>query len=235
MAYGLTSRELRSLQMEHRVAAVSLSANDVSPARRRMRDFQDAIKGLPPGTPVAYWDAGDVVFQNDLSGLWKLVESHPDKLLVAAEADKVDRTDGVMAHWIQSISDSGCREEVLSLLCGEYILNSGFAAGTVRTLTEYLLHADVLRDSELLAGSTDWGDQVALNIYCRSDPDRFLEIDSTWNYVPFGRSDPGARFTKDGYYQCWGRTVNVVHGAGGSLWNVPGYQEFCDDPFKQFS
>lgn len=234
VTYGLTPRELRSLEA-HQVSVVAMPANKVSPARRRMRDFQVALNGLPLGTPVAYWDAGDVVFQNDLSELWEIVQSHPDKLLVTTEAGRIHPSDGVMAHWIQSIVDKECRKEVLSLLCGEPILNSGFAAGTVAVMTEYLRRANALRDSKLLLGSMDWGDQVALNVYCRSDLDRFMQVDCSWNYVVFARNDADAYFSKGGYYRCLGKTVNVVHGAGGSLRRIPGYVEFCNDPFTTFS
>ncbi|MFO0899354.1 MAG: hypothetical protein U0836_18165 [Pirellulales bacterium] len=35
----------------------------LSPARRRLVDFAAIVAGLPSDSPVAYWDAGDVVFR----------------------------------------------------------------------------------------------------------------------------------------------------------------------------
>ena len=36
-------------------------------------------------TPVAYWDAGDILFQDRLGPLWDLVAASPDLLLVTEE------------------------------------------------------------------------------------------------------------------------------------------------------
>ena len=44
-------------------------------ARRRLREFADITRLLPPATPVAYWDAGDILFQSPLVLLWELVRT----------------------------------------------------------------------------------------------------------------------------------------------------------------
>src|SRR3712207_9120729 len=53
--------------------------------RSRVRDFPRVIERWPDDTPVAYWDAGDVLFQGRLAPLWDLVRAHPEKVLAARE------------------------------------------------------------------------------------------------------------------------------------------------------
>ena len=55
------------------------------PPIRRLRDFADVVASWPEATPAAYWDAGDVIFQNRLAPLWTLVRSQPGKLLAVGE------------------------------------------------------------------------------------------------------------------------------------------------------
>jgi hypothetical protein len=45
----------------------------------------------------------------------------------------------------------------------------------------------MLKGSELL-GTSDWGDQMALNVYCHSDPSRWKTIDQRWNYCIHDRA-----------------------------------------------
>src|SRR5260221_8222051 len=81
LVYGLYPSERRALSREWRVEVVPLPPpHEISPARRRVWDFQPVIERLPPATPVAYWDAADVVFQASLQPLWEMVRANPDKL-----------------------------------------------------------------------------------------------------------------------------------------------------------
>ena len=63
----------------------------------------------------------------------------------------------------------------MALLKGRHTLNSGFAAGTAGTMLRYLKEADRLLNSPALWGTSDWGDQTAMNLYCRRNPDASLE------------------------------------------------------------
>ncbi len=85
---------------------VFVASNDGHPARRRLRDFQQAMASWPADTPVAYWDAGDVVFQDRIAPLWDLVRANPDRLLAVTEAIPY-REGEVNWRWIETIQDAG--------------------------------------------------------------------------------------------------------------------------------
>ena len=70
--------------------------------------------------------------------------------------------------WTLTIRDPAARRRAFDLLSTRPFLNSGFAAGTARTLLAYLREADRLLHSSDLLGTADWGDQTALNLYCYS-------------------------------------------------------------------
>ena len=75
LAIGLYPSERRRLGHEPGVIPVFRSENGQTVARRRLRDFIVITSALPPAMPVAYWDAGDVIFQSRLEPLWELVRS----------------------------------------------------------------------------------------------------------------------------------------------------------------
>ena len=52
---------------------------------RRLHDFARLTAELAGDTPVAYWDVGEVLFQDSLKPLWNLVAANPGKLLAVAE------------------------------------------------------------------------------------------------------------------------------------------------------
>ena len=62
-AYGLTPSEQRLLVANPGVEAVCRPTNGICPAVSRLADFAEAVARFPTETPVAYWDAADVVFQ----------------------------------------------------------------------------------------------------------------------------------------------------------------------------
>ena len=66
---GLFPSERRSLARMPGVEVI-VAPNDGHPARQRLRDFQQAVASWPPDTPVAYWDAADIVFQDRIAPLW---------------------------------------------------------------------------------------------------------------------------------------------------------------------
>jgi hypothetical protein len=187
------------------------------PAQRRLRDFADIIARWPGDTPVAYWDAGDVIFQDAIKPLWDLVRASRDRLLVARELFEFHQS-ALVTAWVESIRDPEARRRALELLMPRPVLNSGFAAGTARALLRYLREADRLRHSHALRGSTDWGDQTALNLFCATNPEAWCEVPRSWNYclVGLGRGDYRVRL--DGRTESGdGTPVYVVHGNARTL------------------
>ena len=214
VAYGLLPSERRTLSRLPGVEVVARPA-DGHPARRRLRDFAGLLDSWPGEAPAAYWDAGDVVFQDPIGPLWDLVRAHPDRILVARE-QLAYRGSLVVISWLQTIHDPEARDRALRLLMPRPVLNSGFAAGTSRALVRYFREANRLLHSPALRGTTDWGDQTALNLFCADHPDACREVSRSWNYclVALGRSD--FRTRPDGrIVSLDGRPVHVVHGNGG--------------------
>lgn len=186
VVYGLYPSERLAIAREPRTAALALSAGRISPARRRLLDFQTVIERLPETTPVAYWDAADVIFQSSLTPLWETVKAHPDKLLAVREpVPFLDNS--VVNKWTLSIRDPAARHSALELFRQNPVLNAGFAAGTAQTMLQYFREAAASWQSPALSGSSDWGDQTGLNLYCHREPNRWLEIDEGWNYCLAGR------------------------------------------------
>jgi len=181
IGYGLFPSERRRMNRLHGVECRFLPGNGMMTPKRRLRDFQPLLASLPAETPGAYWDAGDVVFQSRLQPLWNIVARHPHRLLACAEP-KWYPANPAVAGWTLGIRDPQTRGRAFRLLSRNPFLNSGFAAGTAETLLSYFREADRLLHSKELFGSGDWGDQTALNLYCHSDPQRWLRIADGWNY-----------------------------------------------------
>jgi hypothetical protein len=216
-AYGLYPSQQRTLARMRGVDVVALAASSTShPSRRRLHDFPSAVAQLDPLTPVAHWDAGDVIFQSSLQPLWQAVSGHPDKLLVACEP--VVHPQPTQAAWIASIQDPRARDEARRRVEGKPVLQGGFAAATAGTMREYLRAADHLRDSPAMQGSTDWGDQIALNLYCYGNPEKWCQIEEGWSFCLFGRPPGAVRVDGNGrFVSTEGTPVHVVHGNAGSL------------------
>ncbi len=107
---------------------------------------------------------------------------------------------------------------VQELLFHSPFLNSGFAAGAAGAMTTYFAEAARLRKSPALAGTADWGDQTALNLYCHSNPERWLEIPETWNFCLYQRRPRDFRCSALGMIRDRnGAPMTVVHGNGGSF------------------
>jgi hypothetical protein len=205
------------LAAEPGVEMVAIPDNGVCPALRRLRDFQDAIARWPDDTPVAFWDAGDVLFQGNLEPLWELVQAHPDRLLVARDASGYPENP-VIESWSNCIHDPDARRRAFELMSTHDFLNSGFAAGTARALMRYLREGNRLLHSAALRGVGDWGDQPALNIFCHTQPDAWKEISAVWNFNLAGRDSRGYRVSPDGRFETnLGEAIHVVHGNAGTL------------------
>lgn len=217
VAYGLYPSEQRQLRRRPRVDLIANSSNGVAVPIRRLLDFQISLKQLPADSVVAYWDAGDVIFQDRLTELWRLVRENPERLLVVAEPFGYPEND-VVAKWTLSISDPAARKYAFELLSTRPYFNGGFAAATVGTMLRYLRGAHELLHSNALRGTTDWGDQTAMNLYCHSEPTRFLAIDERWNYCICQRKLTDRRLLPEGrFVRDDGRPISVVHGNGASL------------------
>ena len=136
---GLRASERAMLAREPGVE-VFVAPNDGHPARRRLRDFQQVVARLPEDTPVAYWDAGDVVFQDRIAPLWDLVRANPERLLAVTEVNEF-RAGTVNWRWVETIRNPATRPRALSLFKGSRVRKSGFAAGTARAMFRYLREA----------------------------------------------------------------------------------------------
>ena len=85
-------------------------------------------------------------------------------------------------------------------------------------MLRYLKEANRLLHSPALWGSSDWGDQTAMNLYCRSNPHAWREIASGWNYCLAGRGPRDYRVSPEGRTERLdGERLHVAHGAAGNL------------------
>jgi hypothetical protein len=217
VGYGLYPSEQAVVRGLPGVRLMALPDSAVMPPVRRLDDFQQAVGPLPGDMPVAYWDAADVFFQGSLANLWSMVRKHPDKLLAVAEPCGFPFNRAIPA-WCLSIRDPAHRQRAWGLLRTRPFLNSGFAAGTARVMGEYLQAARRLRHGPELLGSTDWGDQMALNLYCHLHPDRWLAIDEGWNYCVHDRARGEVRVSPTAQVVSRRETpIHVVHGNAHSL------------------
>jgi hypothetical protein len=215
--YGLYPRKRREVERLPNVELIAQRSNDTAVPIRRLLDFQPSIERLPSQSIVAYWDAGDVIFQDRLIDLWSLARANPDRLLVVAEPFHHPENEAV-AQWTLSIRDPDARRRAFSLLSKRPFLNSGFAAARAETMLSYLRSAHQLRHSRDLQGTADWGDQTALNLYCHREPSRFLAVDDRWNYCLCGRRSGEVQLDSNGHFvRRNGHGISVVHGNARTL------------------
>jgi hypothetical protein len=217
LAYGLWPTEQRSLAAIAGVEPVFLDENGVAPAIRRLHDFQAVVARWPDETPVAQWDAGDVVFQASLEPLWELVRGCPDRILAVREPARHPENRAV-AEWTLSIRDPEARRFAFDLLSPRPFVNAGFVAGTAHAMMEFLGEADRLLHSPALIGTSDWGDQTALNLYCHTYPERWKEVPEGWDYTIYQRDQREYGVGADGRFEtASGEPIRVVHGNAGTL------------------
>jgi glycosyltransferase involved in cell wall biosynthesis len=217
VAYGLAPSDQRRLARLPGVHATFFPRSEVGVPIRRLHDFQACLETLPPRAVAAYWDAGDVVFQGRLSELWQEAATHPDQLLVAQEPISfLDNT--AMRNWTLSIKAAEHRHRAWQLMSNAPVLNGGFAAGSIAALKHYFAEAHRLRHSAEMHGSSDWGDQVAMNLYCLNAPERARITSEGWNYCLAARAAGEVYVTRDGRIaSAHGVPIHAVHGNGGSL------------------
>ena len=217
VAYGLYPSERSRLMRLPGVTWDFQPFNGVMPPIRRLADFARHLACEDPRTPVAYWDVADVVFQDSLAPLWQEVRSTPDRLAAVIEPKSYPHNK-VIQPWCLSIHDVPYRRQAFELLKRRPFLNSGFAAGTASVMRQYFETAHAMRHGPQLSGTTDWGDQMCLNLYCHLQPSRWRAIDQRWNYCVHDREAGEVVVGSTGRIQSRrGQWISVAHGNARSL------------------
>ncbi len=217
VAYGLYPSERARLATTPGVIWDFQNYNGIMPPIRRLADFARHLADEDPQTPVAYWDVADVVFQDSLTDLWNEVKRTPDRLRAVVEPKSYPHNQ-VIAPWCLSICDPKYRRQAFELLRSHPFLNSGFAAGTAGRMLAYFRSATAMRHGPQLHGSTDWGDQMCLNLYCHLNPTLWQRIDQRWNYCVHDRAAGEVVVHSDSRIQSMrGQRISVAHGNARSL------------------
>mgnify|MGYP003675470411 CR=1 FL=1 len=217
VTYGLYPSEIRRLTQFPNVHVVARPSNGKMVPVRRLHEFAEITQRLPAEAAVAYWDVSDVVFQTRLDSLWHAVAMRPDVVHAVIEP-KGYPYNAVIPAWSLSIRDPWHRSHAFELLKRHPFLNSGFAAGTAATLHRYFSAAHRMRTGPELVGTTDWGDQMGLNLYCHQQPHRWHAADEGWNYCVHDRSVGEVTVSPEGLVisRRIGK-IPVVHGNARSL------------------
>lgn len=217
VAYGLFPSERARLATLPGVRWDFQNYNGVMAPIRRLSDFARHLASENPRTPVAYWDVADVVFQDSLAELWHVVRSTPHKIRAVIEPKSYPHNK-VVAPWCLSIHHPVHRIQAFELLRSRPFLNSGFAAGTAGAMLAYFTNATAMRHGPQLSGSTDWGDQMCLNLYCHQHPDLWCRIDQRWNYCVHDRAAGEVFISHSGMIQSrTGQRISAAHGNARSL------------------
>jgi glycosyltransferase involved in cell wall biosynthesis len=217
IGYGLYPSEAARISRLPNVKFVGEAADGSMVPIRRLHSFAEVTRRLPAQTPVAYWDVADVVFQKSLEPLWSEVRQQPNKLRAVIEP-KSYPYNRIIRPWSLSIEDMQSRSKVFELLKANPFLNSGFAASTAATLTRYFDEAHRMRHGRELKGSSDWGDQMCLNVYCHTRPRDWQPISQMWNYCVHDRPPGYVVLNLQGKVSDVERNeIAVVHGNARSL------------------
>jgi hypothetical protein len=218
---GLFPSELRRLQRMWNVEVHGLRDNGVPAQIRRLHEFPRILSQLGEGAMAAFWDAGDVLFQQRIQELWSIADQNRGKLLIAREPFGHPRNIAVRA-WTETIENPIARQRIFDLVAPRPFLNSGFAAGTNDALLEYCHAAAEVQRSADFKGTKEWADQLAMNVYCHENPAVWQEIDSGWNYCLCTRLRGDFRVLPSGrYVRVDGGPIYAVHGNGRTLdWKV---------------
>jgi hypothetical protein len=217
VGYGLYPSEINRLSRLPHLQLIAKPANGQMVPVRRLTDFAEITKSLPPHAPVAYWDVGDVVFQTNLEPLWNEIRRQPDLVRAVIEPKSYPHN-AIIPAWSLSIRDPYHRDHVFGLLKRNGFLNSGFAAGGSRAMHAYFEAASRMLVGPELTGTSDWGDQMCLNLYCHSHPQRWAPIHQGWNFCVHDRPNGEVVVQPDG--TIWSRQIGripVAHGNARSL------------------
>jgi len=230
VTYGLYPSQERALRRISDLILCAFPPHRSSAPIRRLRDFQTVLADLPAEMPVAYWDAGDVLFQGSLQKLWQIVHRHPHQLLAVREPFAHPENTAISA-WTLSIHDREARRRAFDLLSQRPQLNAGFAAGTVAAMQVYLRGAHELLHSRALRGTSDWGDQTAMNLFCHTRDDFWHEVEEGWNYCLCGRRPNTYSIAKNGQLvDHQGKAVYAVHGNAKTIPRVYRLRHYRQNP-----
>lgn len=215
ITYGLREKHVKYLRSVHGVQVYPQPHSALRVCRNRMLGFQFALRKICPQSPVAYWDAGDVLFQRSLEPLWNEIRSMPRKLLVTEEPLSYSGNTGHQI-WVKSIIKPSVRQQVFALLSEKPVVNGGFIGGTAERLLEYMTGAD--REIVGRLRGAGGGDQVVLNVCRYEQPDAFHITSDTWNYCLCGRSGRDCKVQQGKYVDTRSnQVVAVVHGNAATL------------------
>lgn len=217
VVYGLSPRDLRRLRSLERVTLHPNVPRFGSVARDRLSGFRHVLMDLDANTPVAYWDAGDVIFQSRLDPLWERILRSQNELIVSAEP-MVTEENGVYLEWLAGIRDVEVRRNAMQIVHLKPILNGGFAAGTAGRVLSYLEAAFVLAE-EIGNGIFDHGvDQTVMNLHLYGNDDADFCVEDDWSYCLAARYADEYSFRDNVYIDLRkNRPIPVVHGNGSSL------------------
>ncbi|MCA9214157.1 MAG: glycosyltransferase [Planctomycetales bacterium] len=222
--YGLTKQQQQLLARSPHIAHVLCNpSGEFSPAVLRVKHFPKLLERLPGDTVAAWWDAGDIFFQGDISPLWKLVAQNPNKLHAVREPKSYPQNFAITA-WPERIPNPQIRRRVFDIVSRNPFFNSGFVASTANTLIKYQDYAE-----RFLTTCNVWReqpmDQLAFNCYIHQNKDQLVEVDETWNYClafrGWGKLQRRRRGDEDWhpsvaslprFVTSNGRTISVVHG-----------------------
>ena len=222
VGYGLWPSQKRQLERLRRVELYQGPFDITTVPRRRIRDFQSVVGRLDRNTPVAYWDAGDAIFQGSLAPLWELVRAHPDRMLAVREP-VVSRDSRTVYRWTASIWRPAARWRAYRLLATHPFLNGGFAAGSAATMLRFFRGSFAIRNSSAMRGSINKGDQTAMNLYCHTHPTHWMEVEAGWNYTLNHRLDSDFYLQEDGRLASRKEgPIYVIHGNASTLPRVAG-------------
>jgi hypothetical protein len=217
VVYGAYPSEISRIERLENVQVIARPFNGQMVPVRRLDDFADVCSSLAPNTPVAYWDVADVIFQTSLQRLWEQVRTWPNRLIAVSEPNGYPGNE-VIPFWSLSIRDAECSQKAYRLLQTNPFLNSGFAAGTANAMHAYFREASQYLVGPELYGSTDWGDQMCLNLYCHTHPHAWREPDQGWNFCVHDRQPGEVCVTPDGYIvDQHGNLIPIVHRNARSL------------------
>ena len=216
VGYGLYPSEANALSRLPNVRLEVAANNGQMVPVRRLHDFARLTAELEADTPVAYWDVADVIFQDSLKPLWQLIASNPGKLLAVAEPKGYPHN-AVIPAWSLSIRDRAARAHAFALLKNNPFLNAGFAGGSAAAMHAYFARGAAMLNGPELLGTSDWGDQMALNVYCHSQPDRWVVVAQRWNYCVHDRPMGEVFIDAGRVYSKRHPNLAVIHGNARSL------------------
>ncbi len=199
--FGLTEEQVQLLEQEQVIV------NRQEQMNGRMSNFQykylgDYLRYHDHYDQVLYCDCGDLIFQSDISHLFRI---RPNSMKLVLEQDF-----NVHLHRMTLGFDDVRKEklpELKRMIGNKPTANCGFVLGPahkVRTIwQEYISHCH--------AAELHGTDQLIINYMIYRDG--FEILDEQYNYVTFLKKDRLA-VDEQGFYTRRGKVIPIVHNAG---------------------